>query len=837
MKATVIAFVGLLLVQIGLFAHPEALEIGPASTKDLPTGKEADGIIGDFVLRNDHVHAVISGNLPLRRANMSTFYGTNGISPGCLYDLAFRENGNDQITIFSPSEQRGAVSLVRIVKATGEEAEIETVVSAASNGGLFKRHSYSLTEDSVGVLIKTTLHNQGSDVVKQKVYDRWTAFASVTNQFGAYRWADAVDPADRVGYAFRPTIPEGGDGSEKDEVSLKAGEQLEISRFLAIGHSPAEAVGRAAAQAGETGNLNVEVHDGAGNGIAGAVVRIATLSEPIQSVPAYADQHGVVKIPFLPGRYKLTAEDLGRASASEEIEVLKDGAASIAFQLSGKPIVHFQITDRDGRDIPCKAQFIGIEGTPTPNLGPPNRAHGCKEQFHSERGQFSTALPPGKYRVVVTRGIEYSHLIREIQVNAGETINVTGQLERLVNTSGWVSADYHNHSTQSGDNTCGTDDRIANLVAEHIEFAPTTEHNRHYDWRPHIEKLGVARFLQTVSGIELTGSGPHLNSFPFHPHPHIQDNGAPIWNRDPRISALLLRNHQQPNPDRWIQINHPELIENFIDANGDGLADGGYMGLGGLIDGVEVQNFGPSSLLSKVPVRVYGTNVVPAREFLWLQLLNRGHRLVGMAVSDAHSVHGNGVGGWRMYLPSKSDEPAEIDWKENSRHAKAGRSILTTGPFLEVRTPDGAGPGAEVRSSGGLELQIKVQCTDWIDIDRVQILVNGQQRPEVNFTRKTHPDLFKNGVLKFEHKVWVPLSEDAHLIVVAAHEEKDLSVGYGASDQSRLRPIAYNNPIYVDVDGSGWKANGDMLGYSLGVGKIPLERAQQMLEREKPAAK
>jgi hypothetical protein len=252
---------------------------------------------------------------------------------------------------------------------------------------------------------------------------------------------------------------------------------------------------------------------------------------------------------------------------------------------------------------------------------------------------------------------------------------------------------------------------------------------------------------------------------------------------------------------------------------------------------VEVQNFGVSTLLSKVPVRVNGTNVVPAREFLWLQLLNRGHRLVGMAVSDAHSVHGNGVGGWRMYMPSKSDEPAEIDWKENSRHAKAGRSILTTGPFLEVRTADGAGPGAEVRASGGLELQIKVQCTDWVDIDRVQILVNGQQRPDVNFTRKTHPDLFKNGVLKFEHKVWVPLSEDAHLIVVAAHEEKDLSVGYGASDQSRLRPIAYNNPIYVDVDGSGWRANGDMLGYPLGVGKIPLERAQRMLEQEKPAAK
>ena len=75
-------FATLLLVPalaLPLFAAPEAFEIGPDNKDQLPGGKEADGIIGDFVLRNDKVEAVISANLPLRRANMSTFYGTNGI--------------------------------------------------------------------------------------------------------------------------------------------------------------------------------------------------------------------------------------------------------------------------------------------------------------------------------------------------------------------------------------------------------------------------------------------------------------------------------------------------------------------------------------------------------------------------------------------------------------------------------------------------------------------------------------------------------------------------------------------------------------------------------------
>jgi hypothetical protein len=821
LKTTLALFLGI----TPLFAHTESIEIGPENTHDLPRGKEADGIIGDFVLRNDYVQALISGNQPGRRANMSTFWGLDGITPGCLYDLTFRDGGNDQITIFSPAEQRGPVSQVRIVEDIGaEESIIETILSAASNEGVFKRHEYRVTEESRGVYIKTTFRNEALEARKIKLYDRWTAFTR-TNLFGSFRWADAVDPADRWGYAFKPYLFE-GDEKPIDETEIGPDEEIEIERFLAVGRSPAEAVGWAATELGGTGHLVARVRDA--NGVPIPHVELVIRSDN-EEVPAYTDEQGLLSIPFPAGKFHITALDRGRETSRKEIEVKEDETAEVAFELSARSSITLEITDREGRDLPCKAQFLGIEGTPSPRLGPPNRAHGCNDQYHSEKGRFTVPIAAGKYRVVVTRGIEYSHLARDITVAPGENVKFSGQLERLVDTRGWISADYHNHSTPSGDNTTGTDDRIINLAAEHIEFAPTTEHNRFYDWRPHIEKLALTRHIQTVSGIELTGSGPHLNSFPFHPHPHVQDGGAPVWNRDPRISALLLRNHQTPNPDRWIQINHPDLVENFIDHNGDGLADGGYIGLGHFIDGVEVQNFAVSRILNRFPISIVGTNVLRHREFLWLQLLNRGHRLVGMAVSDAHSVHGNGVGGWRMYMPSQSDEPAEIDWRENSRHAKSGRSILTTGPFLQVQTPEGAGPGADIRAAGAVDLKVKVQCTDWIDINRVQVLVNGRPRPELNFTRTKNPDMFQDSVVKFDRTLRVPLSQDAHLIVVVLHEERDLSLGYGTSDQAKLRPIAFHNPIFVDVDGGGFQANGDMLDYPLGIGKFTLEEARQLL--------
>ena len=84
-----------------------------------------------------------------------------------------------------------------------------------------------------------------------------------------------------------------------------------------------------------------------------------------------------------------------------------------------------------------------------------------------------------------------------------------------------------------------------------------------------------------------------------------------------------------------------------------------------------------------------------------------------------------------------------------------------------------------------MKLKVKVQCTDWIDIDRVQVLVNGPPRKDLNFTRQSHPDWFSNGVVKFDRTLEVKLSEDAHLIVVAIGETLIHEVGhyFGMSEE------------------------------------------------------
>ncbi len=816
----------------------EVFEIGASNVSELPGGKEADGIVGDFVLRNDKVEAVVSGNLPLRRPNMSAFYGDGNETPGCLYDLTLRDQDNDQITIFTPSTQKGPVNYVRIIEdAPDGVVGVETRLSTAKGNGLGRHHRYLLRDGWQGILVVSTFENASEEEKQLVLTDGWTQMRSKGSIKGI-QWADAIDPSHKCGYAFAWVEEEGSTLPKSNTVTLRPGETMTVARFLAVGISPAEAVGVVAKRrnAAATGAVEIALTDPEGNPVTTGRIGVRLPDE--KETFAYPDEKGVASFSWPVGDHTFTVEDHGRDTAKQEAAVAAGETLKLDFALSSQATIRFAITDEEGGDTPCKIQFHARKGTPTPDLGPTDRAHGCKDQWHSETGSFSVPIQAGDYRIVVTRGPEFDALTKDISLAAGSEVVVEGKLIRSVRTPGWVSTDFHNHSTPSGDNTCGTDDRIINLAAEHIEFAPTTEHNRLYDWEPHIYNLGLDKFVKTVPGMELTGRGAHFNSFPFKPDPTKQDGGAPVWQKDPRLNSIVLRDYQGQDPDRWVHVNHPDMVENFVDRNHDGRADGGYAYFGNFLDALESQNYRTSGILSDAPFSIgkagtgLGKKVNYIREFIWLQLLNQGMNVWGIGVADAHHVYGNGVGSWRTYIPSPTDEPSEIDWREISRNAKAGQMILTSGPFLEVFTGNGTFAGGYERSNGKLMLKIRVQCANWYDIDRVQVLVNGRQDPRYNFTREANPELFGDDPEfpeRFNHIAEIDLSEDAHLIVVAIGEKQTLQRGFGTSTQASIQPCAYNNPIYIDVDGGGFEPNYDTLGFELPVSKLSVDKVEALL--------
>jgi len=130
-----------------------------------------------------------------------------------------------------------------------------------------------------------------------------------------------------------------------------------------------------------------------------------------------------------------------------------------------------------------------------------------------------------------------------------------------------------------------------NIAAEGLEMEP--DHSSTidcYNWRPHIDRLSLGDYMNTIPGIELTGSRSTSTASPSRLTASCRMAVLPSGtmtraSRRSRCAAIKARIQIG-----WIQFNHPDLTNMFFDRDMDGVADGGFVGVGSMIDGAESQN-------------------------------------------------------------------------------------------------------------------------------------------------------------------------------------------------------------------------------------------------------
>ena len=177
-------------------------------------------------------------------------------------------------------------------------------------------------------------------------------------------------------------------------------------------------------------------------------------------------------------------------------------------------------------------------------------------------------------------------------------------------------------------------------------------------------------------------------------------------------------------------------------------------------------------------------------------------------------VENQGTIRYVLDIPPGGKIPEERHMYEEIFYVVEGRGAATV--WAEEDGPNGRGSvGDEVVAPGGrARLSVRVQCPNWLDVNRVQVLLNGRAVASLNHTRRSTPRLFSDGTVAFEAEIPLTLERDAHVIVVAAGEGQELGPVLGPGHAGDV-PIAVSNPIFVDVDGDGFRPNGDLLGVPL----------------------
>ncbi|WP_010586894.1 CehA/McbA family metallohydrolase [Schlesneria paludicola] len=813
----------------------------------VPGGKEVDAIYGDIVLRNGHLTAVIAQPLATRHANMTV----RNIA-GALIDLTVRNMPGDQLAAYYPGKTDFAYRTVSANDAAGREIPLSAPISTLSPVGVSVRADstderpeaivrYLLNPSDRFVSVTTTFTNRGQQSQTVSLEDNFridggkedqtrTPNGTVDHFWLEDRFWGQAYGLDADGYKLQLTSDQrvtavkyaGADGMST--VTLAPGQSFQFTRRIYPGANLADVHAIALSLSPENAStIQLAVKNQQGHAISRAQVEFKR--DGATYATARTDGNGMLTV-VLP-KDILTGDvfAFGRQIGTS-LPVVTSNSQPTVLNVDLDPgLVQATITDDQNQPIACKVEFTPLDDGAKLDFGPETGEFALRNLVYTASGKFQQPIPPGKYHVTISHGPEYDALTSDLTIPPGATAPLVAKLIRTVQTPGWVSGDFHSHSSPSGDNTSSQLGRVLNLVAEHIEFAPCTEHNRVTTYEPHLEKLGIASRMATVSGIELTGIPlplNHQNAFPMRMTPRVQDGGGPVAGPDLETQIERLGLHDNRS-EKLIQVNHPDIGWMFYDKDGDGQPDSGFERAFPFMDVIEVHPI--DRVLNLTPSWEVDGKRFHNTIFNWLQLLNQGFRIYGVVNTDAHyNFHGSG---WiRNWIQSSTDDPAKIDPMELARATKQGRLIMSNGPYLEVTAVESGKSdrfvaGQDMKAmSGKVTLKVRVQCPNWLDVNRVFVLINGRTHSTHDYSREKTPDAFRSGVVKFDRTLEIELKEDAHIIVATGNSGGKLGTIYGTMS-AKTQPAAMTNPIFVDINGDGFQPNKDTLGHPLPVKNAP----------------
>ena len=777
-------------------------------------GIQSDCRLGDFALQNAVAQFCIASPVAVTQW---TYTG------GQLIDADLVGEANDRLNFLSAQNQfqlagAEAVEVLRdgstgeaIIRVTGPEQPVALLASVV--GELFQpfgvsfESEYRLLPDvpylemttwvraldrPVGMSLGDLIHFGDSMIRFTPQYGRATAPLATT-----FPWV-AVSGEGR---SYAVYAPEGIQNSDIDLSQLDSGlpfsiqvqgrglvptgQEAVIRRYFAVGTGGTEMMPAVIAQLEGTTPPELtrfEVTTGE-TPVAGALLFVGDgEGAPIHLVRS--DDAGLGALALPPGQYAVWSEDWVGGDIEPlgfTVEAGVDRVVDVALPEVGRLEVSVTASG-DAGPVPSPAKVV-LSG-----------AHA--ETLFTHDGQVALAAPPGSYEVVISRGEAYS-LVRlsDVAVEVGATTEVEAHLDRVWDTTGLMSGEFHQHSSRSFDSQVSLRDRLLSNLVEGVDFVVMTDHEAVTDLSPLIDELDVAELIYAMPATEVSPSFTHFAPMPMRfdpalpggggfPHTLLDEDGRIFQKAFPEMVAELREDYDVS----VIQVNHPRAVAGAL------FSYGGYDPLVG-IDATNSRRFTPDF----DTVEVF--NEAREGEFCevftdWLSLIARGQRVTGVGNSDTHGFWAE-AGYPRNYLPHPGESASDITDDAIIDPLLEG-NVTVSGVAL-ITLPEGPAFGSTVTvAEGGLALPVLVQTPQWATVEHLQFLVNGR------VVRDVQIDAEASEVVVFDEVVHLDApASDAYLVVVAYGEQTMPAVTRG------VVPFGFTNPVYLDADGvEGWSAPG-----------------------------
>ncbi|MDP6943213.1 MAG: hypothetical protein QF464_03605, partial [Myxococcota bacterium] len=240
------------------------------------------------------------------------------------------------------------------------------------------------------------------------------------------------------------------------------------------------------------------------------VVRKAEDDELVTLAPV--DGEGRWGVELLPGAYTVTAyAEHHAASPSVAVEAPTGDAPAPALEIPGAAQVRVSVSETStGQATPARVTFVRTGETPTAfapsNVRPSQKTWSGNQSAvaYVTADDALVSMPPGTYQVTASRGPTHEIDQRLVTVEAGDTTDLPMTVEQVIDTTGWLSGDFHIHAWWSPDSYVPWTIRARQAATEDLDLPILTEHVYIGSLADAIEEVGVGDHAIGVTGQEVT---------------------------------------------------------------------------------------------------------------------------------------------------------------------------------------------------------------------------------------------------------------------------------------------------------------------------------------------
>ncbi len=529
--------------------------------------------------------------------------------------------------------------------------------------------------------------------------------------------------------------------------------------------------------------VSISVRDAGGAVVPGALVHALAAGTYLTRAAVDATGTATLHVPAAEVTLEVTAPGYAMPSPT----TLAAGASTITITLGAVGTIQIEAKEvGSGAALPVRVTVLpkASPASVPPSFGVDGEAFDRLHQVFAETGKATLVVPPGEYRVVVSRGYEYELDDRTVTITAGTNTKLDAQLAHSVDTTGVQCADFHIHSFYSVDSSDRVLDKVRSALAEGVDIPVSSEHEYVIDFQPIIEQLGMTKWAHGLSSEELTTfAWGHFGVVPKMPDLSLPNRGAVDWVGN-APAAVFAKVHALPEQPALI-VNHPYsgsvqgylTAASFNEQTGTGdptLYSEDY-------DAIEV--FNDSDLSTNRDASVAG----------WFSVLNHGKRAYAVGSSDSHHARTTPVGYPRTCLALGFDDPALVTPEAVRDAVKNGTSTIDGGLYLTVEGPGGVRPGDTIPSPGAkLAFDVAIQAPSWIDAQTLEVIVDGVTVQTIPLV----PSIVPGPGKRWEAPIEIDLPSAGtpgglHYVIFHAASSQDLSpVAPGR------RAFAVSNPIF-----------------------------------------